>query len=643
VTQHFHWIASLTLAGPGHWTGAIWYTDGNLPFPYRTVDIEVTGTLPIARTAVVTFSGDAAPLVRVYRWESTAFRPVEFEFDATPDANPVVAIGTHDHPNRPPGLPQETLSLDDVYRRAGFAVTKSGGDGAIPATLAGANGTWSDAEMHDAMQRFWSRFTDAPQWALWVLWAARHDQGTKLGGVMFDDIGPNHRQGTAIFTESFIKNPPPGDAAPEAWVRRMRFWTAAHEMGHAFNLAHAWQKALTTPTGGGPWIPQVNEPESRSYMNYPYNVSGGESAFYADFAYHFSDSELLFLRHAPTRFVQMGNAEWFDNHAFEQPSRSGRRCEYRLEVRANRAKPVFEFLEPVVLELKLTNTGTDPKLVRTGVLGASNVLAVIKADGKPARQWLPYAHQCLEPAVQVLAPGDSVYEPLPVYAGVNGWDIAEPGRYRVHVAMEVTGETVISEPFELRITAPKSREEETVASDYFTEGVGRALYFGGTAVLESATDTLQDAAERLPGSRAAIHAKAALALPLVKDYKTLSIPGGSPKLTSAVAADAEVTVRPAEVQQAVAVIGGQLGAPEAAETLGHITYRRSTESIAAALADAGDTVDAAELQNALLDVLSGSGVLPKVLEEVSEKVTDLNAIAAKPKKRTTRAKRNAGA
>ena len=34
-------------------------------------------------------------------------------------------------------------------------------------------------------------------------------------------------------------------------------------------------------------------------------------------------------------------------------------------------------------------------------------------------------------------------------------DRAEPGRYRVHVAMEGTGETVLSEPFELRITAPK--------------------------------------------------------------------------------------------------------------------------------------------------------------------------------------------
>ena len=49
-------------------------------------------------------------------------------------------------------------------------------------------------------------------------------------------------------------------------------------------------------------------------MNYPYYVSGGQTAFFADFEYRFSDSELLFMRHAPASFVEMGNADWFDDH-----------------------------------------------------------------------------------------------------------------------------------------------------------------------------------------------------------------------------------------------------------------------------------------------------------------------------------------
>ncbi len=130
--------------------------------------------------------------------------------------------------------------------------------------------------MHDAMQIHWSKFANAPQWALWTFFASLHEMGTSLGGIMFDDIGPNHRQGTSLFLDSFIKTPPAGDPAPAAWVNRMIFWTACHEMGHSFNLAHSWQKNL-----GVQWMPLANEPLARSFMNYPYNVPGGTSAFFS--------------------------------------------------------------------------------------------------------------------------------------------------------------------------------------------------------------------------------------------------------------------------------------------------------------------------------------------------------------------------
>ena len=87
-------------------------------------------------------------------------------------------------------------------------------------------------------------------------------------------------------------------------------------------------------------------------MNYPYNVAGGQTAFWSNFAFRFSDPELLFIRHAPERFVQMGNAAWFDRHGFESPDAALQASEYRLEVRANRERTIFEFLEPVILEVK---------------------------------------------------------------------------------------------------------------------------------------------------------------------------------------------------------------------------------------------------------------------------------------------------
>ena len=86
-------------------------------------------------------------------------------------------------------------------------------------------------------------------------------------------------------------------------------------------------------------------------------------AYFADFCvYRFSDSELLFMRHAPERFVEMGNAEWFDHHGFEQIDPPPE-PKFKLELRANRSKAVFEFMEPVMLELKLTNVSGGPQLI----------------------------------------------------------------------------------------------------------------------------------------------------------------------------------------------------------------------------------------------------------------------------------------
>ena len=140
---------------------------------------------------------------------------------------------------------------------------------------------------------------------------------------MFDDIGTAQRQGTAIFSDSFIAQAPAGEANPGPWVERMRFWTAMHEIGHAFNLAHSWQKSLGTA-----WVPLADEPSALSYMNYPFNYPAGLDAFFAAFEYGFSPDELLFLRHAPERFVKMGAEPWFSNHGFEQetlrPAAGGR-------------------------------------------------------------------------------------------------------------------------------------------------------------------------------------------------------------------------------------------------------------------------------------------------------------------------------
>ncbi len=574
-----HWIANLSPAGRNRWTGTIWYKDGNTSsFPFTNVVVTTTRSwISSQKRATVDFTGGGASRRRIFRFKSRYFHPVEFEFDRVSNATAVTQINTCDHPNRPASMGCGPLSIETVFRRSGFDVKRSG-DNVIPI---GSTGTWSDAEMHDAMQTYWSRFANRPQWAMWVLFARLHDAGSNLGGIMFDDIGPNHRQGTAIFSHSFISNAPTGDPNSAAWVRRMRFWTAVHEMGHGFNLAHSWQKAL-----GSPWIPLANEPEARSFMNYPYFVSGGQTSFFSDFEYRFSDNELTFMRHAPERFVQMGNADWFDDHGFQQAEISPEPA-YQLDVSVNRDQPIFDFLEPVVLELRLTNISGEPKIVASDLLDDYEHLTVIlKKNGKPARQWTPFATYCREPDKVVLNAGESRYGSLFVSAGLNGWDMAEPGIYTVQIATEIDGFDVVSAPIQLRVAPPQGYDEEYVAQDVFNEDPGRVMAFDGSMALESGNAAWQELVDRLPKSKAAVHARICLAKPLIRDFKVLDIEED--------ASTAELTERSAfkEISAKVEEGAEQLNkalfdnAERAAKTLGYVDFKYYTDSLASSLSGA---------------------------------------------------------
>jgi hypothetical protein len=609
LVSRVHWIARLRKVGPDRWLGSIWYKDGAAAsFPYTQVDITaLRSPFASSRAAKATFSGGGATKrTVVFRFASSSFRTVSFEFDWAEGKAATTVYDTGSHPNRPASLAAEALSIENVYRRAGCAVSTSPG-GAVPLAGAGADARWSDVEMHDAMQVYWSRFANTAQWAMWVFFAALHESGTNLGGIMFDDIGPNHRQGTALFVDSFIATPPGGDPAPAAWVERMRFWTACHEMGHAFNLAHSWQKSLGTA-----WIPLADEPEARSFMNYPYRVAGGQTAFFANFEFRFSDPELLFVRHAPERFVEMGNAAWFDHHGFEEAATEAEPS-LSLELRVNRERPTFEFLEPVWIELKLTNAGTQPRLVDRDVLDVDSLTVILKREGKEARQLVGFRQKCTAPETIALLPGESIYGTVLASVGLNGWDVAEPGTYWLQAAAHVGEEDVVSRPLGIRIAPPASREDEYVAGDLFTQEPGRMLALGGSRVLERGTAVLQELVERLPDRRIALHARVALGSPLAIDYKRLVIRDGglAVELEGARPEDAIAYVEPALVEQA----------DEAAGTLGHLRYRSITERLATRLAAAGAEDEAARALDVAADTLAartvhGRPVKAEVIEEL---------------------------
>lgn len=597
------------------------YCDGDvslIPGTTLTFKARRTTGFSYGKFEIVLSGGGITPRTYQLGLVSDKFDKVEFEVDRVQNAGSIVtSIDTHDHPNRPAGLPAETLSLETVYERAGFDVSMSPNTTVIPTADAGANGTWSDTEMHNAMVTYWSRFGNRPNWAMWVLYAARHDRGRSLGGVMFDDIGPNHRQGTAIFTDSFIKDVPAGETDAEAWKRRMEFWTAVHEMGHGFNLAHSWQKALGVTDGapGDPWVPLANEPEARSFMNYPYRVSGGQSAFFSNFEFRFSDDELLFMRHAPRRFVQMGNSDWFVNHGFEAPDELDDTGTWSLEIRPNRSENAYRFLEPVAMELKLTNSSDRTQMVNEDMVAeASHITVFIQREGGLTRRWSPMITRFDEPEETALEPGKSLYGAHLISASAQGWTIDESGFYKVQAAINMGEEIVVSNVLRLYVAPPLNNKEAKFAPEYFTEEVGRAIAFQGAPALDKAMDLLKTVGKELPDHPAALHAKVAIANPGLRDFKILDASGGREDL-----ALKSVSATPKESAKLFreALLSDQ---EAAADTLGHIRYFGQLRSVSEALEDSGDDKAAVDVLKKSVAFMKKRDILPRVIDNAEARL-----------------------
>jgi hypothetical protein len=333
-------------------------------------------------------------------------------------------------------------------------------------------------------------------------------------------------------------------------------------------------------------------------------------AFFAAFEYGFSPDELLFLRHAPERLVKQGAEPWFSNHGFEKEAFEQMRATVssplELELRVHR-EPRFEFLEPVVVELKLKNVSSTPAIVDANALKGDGLAIVVAENGGDAKRWLPFARYCTAPSPTVLQPAEAMYSSIFLSAGTGGWLINDPGMYTVYAATETgAGSAALSRPLTIVVDPPSGPESERLAGDVFTKGVAHALAFGGSRVLEGANEILQQVAERLPESKAAVHAAAVLGTPMAKDGKVLTVTNEGKET---------VKVVPAAPSQARELLSAALQDFDmAADSLGHIAITEQTRRLGDLIAAEGDTSAREDLLNQSADALARRGVLPGVVE-----------------------------
>ncbi len=363
---------------------------------------------------------------------------------------------------------------------AGLGVLRSEAEEEVLESDVGAdtNRSWDDIELHDAMLLRW--FGPREGFRVLTLIAGRHEEGGSLAGVMFD--GPSspdelQRQGLAVFAKAYLHIVSPTGARDAAEASRNRLFTLVHELGHAMNLAHSWEKALEAFEGAQSWMSEVNRPQSSSWMNYPRT-----EAFWRHFAAMFDAPELLFLRHAPEEAVMMGGSPFFVNHALS--------IEAELPLDVQVVGPFeFDYLEPPRVTVRIRNrSGSEVRLAgfrddnRVPVLAEDGLLVGIRGEGEPRWQVLrPYTRALRQCDDLRLAPGEEVYATR--YVGGEpgrGSVMTAPGRYEllVEVARSLGRAPVTS----VRVADPTA-ELEDLADDWSAEVVARLYRFEGSHVL----------------------------------------------------------------------------------------------------------------------------------------------------------------
>jgi hypothetical protein len=601
-----------------------------LPWPgsvnrITRLEIVLTGSPLIVPTAEVTFI-DAALDRRhgpfVVEQRSPFFHEVEVDLDREANAIDPEPLSTQAHPDRPSDLPASQITLESAFAAAGVRITRSVDK---PDAISGAGGDhrWSYAELHDSMILHWQAFANRPQWKMWIFLAERADDDG-LGGVMFDgDIdepGGVDRQGTALFTrcpffhtdegEYPRANPPVAEA-----VRRELFFNLIHETGHAFNLAHSFQKGEGAGWRAPAWMPLSSNAQSLSWMNYPdaaaQGMGGGPSNatwFYRRFRFRFDDGELLFLRHAPDRYLEMGGEAWFSQHG--RVARSSLDPRLRLSIRTR--KGIFEQGEPVLLELKLQNVSGQPVAVHRNLDPSDGLVDIAVTNPKGERRpFLPFDHTRTRLIPHILEPSaEAVFALADATMGAYGFHFKEPGPYRLEASYtNVDGRTAAA-VLQVYVRPAPTYDAVPIINELFDAAIGRALYVEGTRVQEDVNDKIDWIRERLTsvvGERHPIEAH----LRTIR-YKPLMTPMSIIQPVSnaldTLPEDPDVAVQelePVLVERADAT----------ADTMGHIWYVDTMKAYSRAAQQAGRLNKARDARTHLAAFCRARGIVSSVTEE----------------------------
>ncbi|GAA3619232.1 hypothetical protein GCM10022419_126030 [Nonomuraea rosea] len=583
------------------------------------VSVEVD-TLAPGGTATLTRSAPDGTNLTTFTcsYVSRFLRTIDFEIDYVAGTEPVTQYATTDHP-RPPGLAKRIMTAQAAFADAGVELRTAGIPNEVSLEGAGANLQWSDAELHAAMVSQFSLHRDTQQWKLWGFIANRYgeaDEVSTTDGIMFDYLGESfQRQGLAIFYDTAKRFGYTG--------KREGLFSWTHEIGHALNLLHSWQK--DPPELLGP----LEGHGDLSFMNYADEYWGGpdgqdgdrEAAFYNAFTWTFTAAELRHIRHGFYRHIVMGGDAWSTNSAHKgalaqntpAPSESG----LRLEVSS---KDVFSHGEPVTAEIKLSLDGSTPTAQATAGLkpGGDRLVLLVTDPAGHTGPFTPVARACgASRRVTLDAGTPALYHSAYIGFGAGGFTFDQPGTYTLQARYHAPDGSTVTSPDHVVQISPPADENDKAAGDLLMgdqQGMLLALLGSDAPQLSDGNAALDRLIADHPDHPLAVYALMAKGTNAGRHFLTLTENG--------------VEVRTADTDTSIEQLGTVVETtldPTIDAGVDNITLNETMRRLARAHARAGDLKQADVVLDQLVDTFRDKDVPPPVLATIVEQAETIRA------------------
>lgn len=567
--------------------------------------------LPAAPAIVTFFRNTAQGAIYNCHFSNTYFRTVRLEEDYETGTSLLESYNTAELPSP---LPHRTLTVTKAYEEAGIQMVLTSGTGAISNTEAGTDARWTETEMHASMVRHFSIYANVPQWAVWMF-AARRAVDNRLLGIMFDYLPGNRlmRQGSAIFQDS-IRDYHPADTD----YRRHLLYTYVHELGHAFNLLHSWDKG---------------RPDSASWMNYDwkYDQRNGLGSFWNNFAFNFDNGELNHMRHGFRNNVIMGGSDWAvgagmidGGHSAEIFSRETIENNSGLKLELVPSRSSFALGEPVVIELKLRCMDMNGKTVNANLHPKFEQvrIGILKPNGK-ACLYESVSHQCMAPKeVNLTTDNNTAYASAYIGYGKDGFYFDQPGFYKLKAAyLNVDGSIIQSEETTIRVKSPVTQAEDEIADLYFTNNAGMLFYLLGSDSdsLKKGMDDFHKVSEKYRTHPLSVYADLVLGVNDGMKFKT---------------ADSKVkrvTVRKRNIAGAETKLSKVFTASKSAEGIDNITLNWTYRHLAKGYLLEGDEKSAKDTLKQMEDTFKKKNLKPAVLQKIAQQAAETMQVNKKSK------------